>query len=114
MTIDIEQLLQEIKDTASTIIKKDVTTVRGFSQRQITGIATQTSLIASGILHGEITDATKDFFLDQLILLTQNFVNTLVGLLLATIEKLWNAIVGVLWNAISKVTGLQLADFKPL
>jgi hypothetical protein len=78
------------------------------------GIAAQTSLIASGIASGEITPATRDFFLDQLIELAHNFVNTLIGLIISTVEKLWNAIVVVLWGAISKATGIQLPAFNPL
>ena len=114
MILDPVQLKDEIKDVVSGILNKDITTVRGFSNRQLDGIAAQTSLIASGIASGEITDATRDFFLDQLIELAHNFVNTLIGLIITTIEKLWNAIVSVLWNAISKATGIQLPAFKPL
>lgn len=114
MALDINQLIQDIQNTASTILGKDVTTIRGFSERQLNGMATQSSLIASGIASGEITPDNRDFFLDQLIELAKNFVNTLVGLLIATVEKLWNAIVGVIWSAISKATGIVLPPFKPL
>src|SRR2546423_1673163 len=114
MTLDTNQLKDEIKNVISGILNKDITTVRGFSNRQLEGIANQTSLIASGIASGEITPATRDFFLDQLIELAHNFVNTLVGLIISTIEKLWNAVVSVLWSAISKATGVQLPAFKPL
>ena len=114
MPIDIDQLIAEIKNTASGILHKDVETVRGFSTRQLNGIANQTALIALGISTGQITDITRDFFLDQLVELARNFVNTLVGLLIVTVERLWNAIVGVIWNAISRATGIALAPFKPL
>jgi len=114
MTLDINQLISDIKSTASGIITKDVTTVSGFSDRQLLGIANQAALIASGIASGQITDATKEFFLDQLIELTHNFVNTLVGLIVATIEALSNAIVAVIWKAISTATGIALPAFKPL
>jgi hypothetical protein len=114
MPIDIEQLIVDIKNTASGILNKDVETLRGFSSRQLNGIANQTALIALGISTGQITEATRDFFLDQLVELARNFVNTLVGLLVATIEKLWNAIVSVIWKAISKATSITLPAFKPL
>jgi hypothetical protein len=114
MPIDIDQLIADIKDTASSILNKDVETVRGFSSRQVNGIANQTALIALGISTGQITEATRDFFLDQLVELTRNFVNTLVGLLIVTVERLWNAIVGVIWNTISKATGIAIPAFKPL
>jgi len=114
MPIDIDQLIADIKNTTSGILHKDVETVRGFSARQLHGIANQTALIALGISTGQITDATRDFFLDQLVELARNFANTLVGLLIATVERLWNSIVGVIWNTISKATGIALPAFKPL
>lgn len=114
MPIDIEQLIAEIKNTASGILNKDVETVRGFSARQLNGMANQTALIALGISTGQITDATRDFFLDQLVELARNFANTLVGLLIVTVERLWNAIVGVIWKAISRATGITIPAFKPL
>jgi hypothetical protein len=114
MTFDIDQLIADIKNTSTAILMKDVETVRGFSTRQLNGIAHQTALIASGIASGQITEVTRDFFLQQLVELAQNFVNTLVGLILATVERLWNAIVSVIWNAISKATGIALPAFKPL
>ena len=114
MTINIEELMQNIRNEASDILKKDVVAVRGFSDRQLIGIASQSSLIASGILTGEITPATQDFFLGQLVELAHNFVNTLIGLTVATIERLWNAVVAILWQAISRVTGVQLDQFHPM
>ena len=114
MVLNVNDLIDDIKNTASGILSKDVSTVRGFSERQLHGIATQAALVASGIASGQIDDSTRDFFLDQLVELAKNFVNTLVGLMLATIERLWNAIVSVLWNAISRATNIQLQAFRPL
>jgi len=111
MPVNIEQLIQDIKTTATTIITKDVTTIRGFSNRQLNGIANQAALVASGIASGGITDATREFFLDQIIELAQNFAESLVGLLMATVERLWNAIVNVIWQAITAATGVNLSAF---
>ena len=112
MIIDTQILVEDIKSSSSEILGKDITAVRGFSSRQLDGIADQTVLIASGIASGEITVATRDFFLNQLAELAHNFVNTLVGLIVATIEKLWNAIVSILWKAISNATGMVLPVVK--
>lgn len=114
MVLDVNRLIEDIKNTASGILNKDVATVRGFSDRQLHGIATQAALVASGIASGQIDDSTREFFLDQLVELSKNFVSTLVGLMLATIERLWNAIVSVIWNAISHAANIQLPAFKPL
>ena len=114
MAVDIDQLISDIKNATSAILSKDIATVEGFSSRQLNGIATQASLVASGIASGQITDATRDFFLEQLVKLARNFVNTLVGLVIATVERLWNAIVSVIWHTISSATGIELPDFKKL
>ncbi len=114
MNIDINTLVNEIESTLSSIIKKDITTVRGFSKRQLNGISNQTALLATGIATGQISKNMQDFFLEQLIELARNFVHTLVGLLMATIEKLWNAFVKILWTAIESVIGHSLPSFEAI
>jgi len=108
MPLDINQLITDIKNTVSDIARKDSSTIRGFSNRQLTGIANQAALVAAGIASGDITDANRGFFLDQLLELAHNFARALVGLLIVTIEKIWNAIVDLIWKAISSVIGAQL------
>lgn len=106
--IDINALMNDMKAAASEVLEKDVTTLRGFSERQLKAIAQQTSLVAMGIASGQITEETRDFFLDSLEDMARNFANTLRGLMMVTIEKVWNAVVGVLWKAIEGVTGLLI------
>lgn len=106
--IDIDTLINDIKAAASDVVQKDVSTLRGFSERQVKAIAQQTALVAQGIASGQITDETKDFFLDSLEDMARNFANTLRGLMMVTIEKVWNAVIGVIWKAIEGVTGLVI------
>lgn len=108
MAIDVAQLIRDINNAASTVLNKDVATLRGFSERQVKAIAQQAALVEAGILNGGITDETRDFFLDSLEDMALNFVKTLRGLLMVTIEKVWNAIVGVIWKAIETATGIAL------
>ncbi len=70
--------------------------MEGFSKTQTTAMATQAGWIASGTLSGSLTPDLRDYFLNNLKTLAQNFANTLVGLLVITVEKIWNAVVGVL------------------
>ncbi len=107
--IDTTQLINDMKDAATQILNKDVTTLRGFSERQIKAIAQQSELVATGIVSGQITEETREFFLDSIEDMALNFAKTLRGLLMITIEKVWNAIVGVVWNAIEAATGLNLS-----
>jgi hypothetical protein len=108
MAIDVGQLVKDITDAASGIIKSDVTQLGGFSKRQVEAIAHQASLVSAGIISGEITAETRDFFLDGLKDMSRNFVNTLVGMSAVTVEKVWNAVVGVIWKAISTAAGVVL------
>lgn len=107
-SIDIDKLVGDMKAAASEVLNKDVTTLRGFSDRQIKAIAQQSALVAEGIASGQITEETREFFLDSLEDMALNFAKTLRGLLMVTIEKVWNAVVGVIWKAIESVTGLSL------
>jgi hypothetical protein len=108
MDIDLEQLVLNMRDAASSILNVDVSTLRGFSGKQLEAIAQQAELVATGIITHQITEETEQFFLDSLEDMALNFVKTLRGLLTVTIEKVWNAIVGVLWSAISQAAGVVL------
>jgi hypothetical protein len=100
MDKNLVELMNEIKDVASSILEKDVSNVRGFSERQVRAIGKQTLIIQQGILSGDIDGDLKEFFFDGLEAMALNFVNTLKGILSVTIEKIWNAIVDALWNTI--------------
>jgi uncharacterized protein with HEPN domain len=108
MSLDLEQLIADIKAAATSVLKSDVAAFRGFSERQVKAIAQQTKLVATGIATGQISEETREFFLDGLEDMALNFAKTLRGLLMVTIEKVWNAVVGAIWNAISSVTHLVL------
>lgn len=107
--IDTSSLMEQMKAAASAVAKKDITVVKGFSERQIKAIAQQAQLVSKGIEEGQITEETQEFFLESLKTMAQSFANTLQGLAKVTIEKVWNALVGVLWNAIGKATGVDLS-----
>lgn len=108
MSLDVDQLITDIKDAASTVINRDVAEIRGFSERQVKALAQQARLIAAAIVSGEIDEDLSDYFLDSLEDMALNFARTLRGLLAVTIEKVWNAVVGAIWGAIESATGLPL------
>ena len=99
--INVDQLFSDIKTAAMPILNKDLATVTGFSQRQLMALGQQAALVAAGIASGQITEDTREFFVDNLQQMTQNFLDTLEGLFMLTVEKLWNAIVGVIWTTIN-------------
>ncbi|PMD98497.1 hypothetical protein BWI97_04900 [Siphonobacter sp. BAB-5405] len=108
MELDITQLMKDISTAVSAVLGKDVTTIQGFRDRQLKAIAQQSVLITAGIATGEITEETREFFLDSLQDMVLNFLKTLQGVAQVTIEKAWNAAVTVIWDAIEKVTGIRL------
>jgi hypothetical protein len=108
MSIDVDEVVADIKTAVTGILQTDVTQIRGFAERQVMALAQQTAFVEVGITTGQITDETRDFFLDSLEDMARNFANTLRGLTLITIEKVWNAVVGVLWRALEAATNLVL------
>lgn len=108
MAIDMNQLIDTMKSAANNVINKDITVLKGFSERQLEAIAKQSAIVANGIASAEITEATKDFFLEGIKDMVRNFVNTLRELTVVTLEKVWNAIIGVIWEAIRTATGIAL------
>lgn len=103
MNDNVVNIITEIKNIASGILEKDVSEVRGFSERQLEAIAKQTAIIQKGLENGDIDEDLREFFLDGLEAMTRNFVNTLKGILLVTIEKLWNALINFLYKAVGVV-----------
>lgn len=106
--IDVNQLLADIKTAVSGVVQKDVTTIQGYSERQLQAMAQQAKWIAAASLSGELSSDMRDFFLNTLKDTATNFANTLKGLVVITIEKVWNALVGALWGAINTAIGAAL------
>ena len=105
--IDPTALVTDIRNAATAVIGKDVSTVGGFASSQVQDIAQQAVFIAEGVADGSIKGDTQKYFLGQLEEMTRSFVNILAGLVAVAIEELWNAVVGVVWGAINKATGMN-------
>ena len=103
MPESVTTIITEIKDIASGILAKDISTIRGFSERQVEAIAIQTVLIQKGVESGDIDEDLREVFLNGLEAMALNFVNTLKGILMVTLEKLWNALVKFLYKAVGVV-----------
>lgn len=109
---NIDQRMDDINNAASEVLNRDVSQLRGFSQRQVKALAQQAALVEGGILSGQITEETRDFFLDSLEDTALNFAKSLRGLSAITIEKVGNAVVSVMWKAIEAGTGITLPPPK--
>lgn len=107
-TIDVNQLLANMKTAANAVLQQDIANIAGYSERQLQAIAMQGAWIANSSATGELSADLRDFFLNNLKDLVTNFTNTLAGLVIVTVEKVWNAVVGVLWNTINQVISTVL------
>lgn len=105
---DVDQLAADIKDAVSGVLQTDVTTLRGFSERQVKAMAKQAAWIAEATILGELSDELRDHFLDTLEDMARNFAHTLRGLVLITVEKVWNAVVATLWRAIGQAARIVI------
>ena len=105
---DLDEVVAGIKTVVSDILQTDVTAWRGFSERQVRAMAKQAAWVAEATSKGELDDDMRNFFLDSLEDMARNFAHTLRGLLVITIEKIWNAVVNVLWGAIQQATNIVL------
>lgn len=100
MADNIVTIITDLKNITSEILGKDITQVRGFSERQLEAIALQTAVIQQGIASGDIDEELREFFLEGLEAMARNFVNTLKGIMMVTLEKLWNALVSYLYKGV--------------
>ena len=110
--INSTELIRELKQTSSALLKKEVSTISGFSKIELRAIVQQTILVSLSMNSGEINDVNRAFYLTRIAVMVQHFVRSLAGVMVSIIEKLWNALIQVLWNAISKATEVPLEKFK--
>lgn len=103
MDDNVLNIVNGIKEVASGILEKDITIVKGFSQRQIEHLAKQTLVVKTNIANGKYSEKRMNYFLKELKLMTQNFVDSLIGIIKVTLEKLWNALVKYIYEVLGAV-----------
>lgn len=103
MRIDIGNLIKQILESLRNEMIDGWQTISGFSEDQARKIATQAAMITSERTAGALRDDDDlfEFFVEQLKRLTENFVRTVAAMTILTLEKSWNAVVGVVWRAIN-------------
>jgi len=106
--IDLNAVISDIVKAATDRLGRDITSLEGFAEQQVRGLARQAQLIAGALASGHLSDDDRDFFLNDLKNTARDFANTLAGLLVLEIEIVWNAAVDTLWKAISAAAGVAL------
>lgn len=115
MEFDIEETVGAMADALKEELLDGWSTVSSFVQMQSKQLATQAQMIATSRAAGSLRtdDDLFEFFIEQLKDKTENFARTVAALTVLTLEKAWNAAVGVLWGAIDKVlAGVGLAPLN--
>jgi hypothetical protein len=104
------ELVEQMMASASGVLEKNVELIQGFSKSQAEKIAQQTVWVAESDAAGLFKDNAplRDHFLKGIDELIWNFAKTLQGIILTTLEKVWNGIVNVIWTALDKAVGFAL------
>jgi hypothetical protein len=111
MDIDTSQLVTDILAALRGEITQGWGKIRAFAEKQSKALATQASFITRSRVKGSLKDddALFRFFVDQLKEMAANFARSVAAMTIVTLEKAWNAIVGVVWGAINQaLTGAGL------
>ena len=112
MAISIDNLGAEIAVAWKAALSEGWDQLNSFYKSQTSKISKQAALIAKLRLEGDLVDDDEmfAFLLDQLEDNVRNFANAVANLTMLTLQKAWNASVGVLWGAINKLlTGAGFA-----
>jgi hypothetical protein len=104
---DVNSIVEQIKTAVGDILKTTAEIGKD-SIDQLEGIARQTELIGKGMLIGDLTKEEGKEEFENVKEISKNFVNTLVGLVAITIEKIWNTIVKILSGVIQSIAGIIL------
>lgn len=103
-----QTFLDGISDAVTSTANKGLATIKGFSESQLNSLAQQSALVAGMIEANVFTSAERDFYLAGLQAMAAGFVKTTAQLLGILVEKLWNAVVGVIWKTISQLARVTL------
>jgi len=98
--IDVEKLINDSIAAATNAAKADITRTSGFARSQFQAIAENAASIAADRLAGRLTAEEADLLMSRIPQLVQLTINTLEGLTLITIEKVWNAVAATLQDAV--------------
>jgi roadblock/LC7 domain-containing protein len=105
MDIDTTQLTTDILAALRGEITSGWGKIRAFSEKQAKALATQAAFITRSRVAGALKDDDSlfKFFTDQLKEMAANFARAVAAMTIVTLEKAWNAIVGVVWGAVNDV-----------
>jgi hypothetical protein len=116
MSVDIAQTANELIDAIRSQVTEGWDTISTFATTQSKMLATQSAWITESRINGSLKDDDDlfDFFVAQLKDSVESLARSVAALTILTLEKTWNAIVGVLWGAINTALHGAGLGFLPL
>lgn len=113
MSFDVDALVRELGASFVAELGDGWSRISTLVESQGKKLAVQAEMLTAsritpgGQLNGD--DALFNWFVEELRQATLSLARTVVSLTVLTLEKAWNALVGVLWGAINKaLTGAGL------
>lgn len=103
--INIDELAAAIVAALRGELTDGWTSVSTFAGKQARRLATQAALMTEGRITHQIDDELLDFFEDQLKEITINFARAMAMRTIITLQRAWNAIVGVVWDTVNGALG---------
>ncbi len=107
MAVELESLLQDIVGAVKGIVDEDWPRIAGFARTQSRMLANHAAMISAARATGSLRhdDEGFAFFISQLEAMTRNFAQAVAAQTAVTLERAWNAVVGVIWGAINAALG---------
>lgn len=109
---DPDQVVKSILAALSGVLTEDIKNHVEFAERQSKALAMQAAWIAEETATGTLSAEDRDWFLKDLARLAENFAREIAALTVPTVEKAWNAVVGVLWSAINGAVSAVLGGMR--
>lgn len=107
MVLDIQGIIDALISALKGAAGTGWTTISSFVTKQSALLADQAETIAQGRLTGSLKDDDElfHFFVDELADSAKELAHYVAAMTVLTIEKAWNAVVGVLWGELQKALG---------
>jgi hypothetical protein len=96
----LDTLGGDIIAALKTVLQGAYNSVKDLTEKEAHYFETQAAMITKARISGEFDDDQVAWFLSKLEEDAQNFCRVLCAQTLLTLEKAWNAVVGVIWKAI--------------
>ena len=103
MDLELDGLILEIVEAVKKIVNDDWDHISSFAKNQSKMLANQAVMITTARTTGSLLkdDEGFEYFMSQLENMTRNLTQSIASLTIVTLEKAWNAVVGVIWGAIN-------------